>query len=356
MKIITEQRIENCSPPGTIVRGAGGKWNYTKAKGLRNLRDFGKLLVGFTADIYKPLGRWTDTTPCLEAKGKTAYRFGVVNEDRSWSILNRVDNHYYVFAYILNVLYSSGLDVVNKNMVDIDLLREALTKGVVTIGEEVESEAPNLAPEEMEARGEYIRPEDRVITQQIEVEEQTIETPTYKDFFSEDGQYYSDILCVIQHTTEDGDSREEVALTYLQGISTKGGEWIGTCHGDKDDVKNGIDLTQIIDGIPQGFQVKPFRGVGETVDGNYVVRQVGNSRVYPQPPRGPEFYVFVGNGGELDGEKLVFKNEGVKKGGDGKTYIFPKSSFVSTTLMEAEHKKILKPLIEYYVFKNSMLI
>ena len=353
--IINEQRIENCSPAGTIVRSAGSKWNYTKAKNLGNLRAFGTLLMGFTENIYKPLDRWTNITPCLEAKGKKAYRFGVVNVDRSWSILNRVDNHFYVFAYILNVLDSLGLNVVYNNKVDIDLLREALTTGQVTTEEEVVSDIPNLSPEEMEASGQYMRPEDRVISQQIERESKTIKTPTYKDFFSEDGKYYSDILCMIQHTTKDGDAREDEALTYLQDISTKGGEWIGTCHGDKGDVKNGIDLTQIIDGIPQGFQVKPFRGVGETVNGDYVVTEVGNSKVYPQPPRGPEFYVFVGNGGELDGEKLVFKNEGVESGSDRQSYIFPKSSFIRTTIVN-EDKKILKPLIEYYVFKNTMLI
>jgi len=355
MKIINEQRIENCSPAGTIVRNAGSKWNYTKAKNLGNLRAFGKLLLGFTENIYKPLDRWTNTTPCLEAKGNKAYRFGVVNKDRSWSILNRVDNHFYVFAYILNVLDSLGLNVVYNNKVDIDLLRETLTTGQVTTEEEVVSDIPNLSPEEMEASGQYMRPGDRVVSQQIERESKTIKTPTYKDFFSEDGKHYSDILCMIQHTTVDGDIREGEALTYLQDISTRGGEWIGACHGDKDDVKKGIDITQILDGVPQGFQVKPFRNVQNTVDGNYLVTQVGNSKEYFQPPNGPDFYVFVGNGGQYDGEKLVFKNDvDVKSGSDRKSYIFPKSSFIRTTINE--DKKILRPLIEYYVFKNSMLI
>ena len=355
MKIINEQRIENCSPAGTIVRSAGSKWNYTKAKNLGNKSAFGTLLMGFTENIYKPLDRWTNTTPCLEAKGNKAYRFGVVNKDRSWSILNRVDNHFYVFAYILNVLDSLGLNVVYNNKVDIDLLRKTLTTGQVTTEEEVVSDIPNLSPEEMEASGQYMRPGDRVVSQQIERESKTIKTPTYKDFFSEDGKYYSDILCMIQHTTVDGDIREGEALTYLQDISTRDGEWIGACHGDKDDVKKGIDITQILDGVPQGFQVKPFRNVQNTVDGNYLVTQVGNSKEYFQPPNGPDFYVFVGNGGEYDGEKLVFKNDvDVKSGSDRKSYIFPKSSFIRTTINE--DNKILKPLIEYYVFKNSMLI
>ena len=71
---------------------------------------------------------------------------------------------------------------------------------------------------------------------------------------------------MIQHTTKDGDAREEEALTYLKDISTRGGEWVGACHGDKDDIMKGIDLTQMVDGVPQGFQVKPFRGVNNTVD------------------------------------------------------------------------------------------
>lgn len=317
--------MENCSgTPGSI---AGKPWTFTTTKSLGNLYKFGSLLVKMSSEIYEPLNRWSNTTVCTERKGTTTYRYGVLNSDGTWSLLNKVDNHFFVFAYILNKFEELGISVVVDNSVDVGLLDNILSSG----------------------KYEF---EDGT----------TIDTPKKEDFLSEDGEYYDDVICMIYGTTKAGDEAEIEAMEYLKSISRLGGEWEGMCPGDITDVNKGIDIIQIIDGKAQGFQVKPFTSIGGSGN-DVIVGGVGNAKPYSKAPNGPDFYVFVGKG-QKTGDILVFKNEGVrvvkeknKWGRFVKVYSFPSSSSVIQRIREENtNQEILKPLNEWYVFKNTMLI
>ena len=92
--------MDNCTKSSGAI--AGKPWTFSSVQKLRNLYNFGSLLLEYTKDIYAPLDRWSNVSLCTEKKGTTTYRYGVLNDDRTWSLLNKVDNHLFVFAYIIN--------------------------------------------------------------------------------------------------------------------------------------------------------------------------------------------------------------------------------------------------------------
>ena len=287
----------NCTKTSGAI--AGRPWTFSKVQKIKNLYKFGSLLVGFTKDIYQPMGRWSNVSVCTAEKGTTTYRYGVLNQDMTWSLLNKVDNHLFVFAYILNIFEGLNINVVNNDFVDVELLSTCLE------------------------RGEYVD-EDGVTTT----------TPKKVDLFAQRGMYYEDIICMIYGTTKKGDETETKAMEYLKSISSRSGEWEGMCPGDMSDVNKGIDILQVLgDGKTQGFQVKPFATLCFDHN-NFTVGGVGNAKIYKQAPNGPDYYVFGGQG-EFDGSFIIFKNSGVgttlsknEWGGQSKSYTFPKSSII----------------------------
>jgi hypothetical protein len=323
--------MDNCTKSSGAI--AGKPWTFSNVQNLRNLYNFGSLLLEYTKDIYEPLDRWSNVSLCTEKKGTTTYRYGVLNDDRTWSLLNKVDNHLFVFAYILNKFKELDIDVVKDNLIDMDILSVGMETG-----------------------------------QYSDNEGNTVGVPTKEDFFSEDGMYYNDIICMIYGTTKKGDETENKAMEYLQSIATRSGEWEGMCPGDTTDVKKGIDIIQVLDdGKTQGFQVKPFDGICFDHN-NFIVSGVGNAKIYRQPPNGPDYYIFGGQG-KFSNSFIIFKNYDVRNttsknrwGKSVKAYTFPKSSIIKHTINGIEkmvcgqNNSNSNELNEWYIFKNKDLI
>ena len=256
-------------------------------------RGFAKFMIDILQSIYEPLNRWTQ----IETEACKTYRAGVVDyegDEIIWSPLNKVDAHVFVLALILNELESSGLEPVKNGKLDMSVLWD-------------------------------------------------VSDTIKNDFLSENGQFYNDVLALIERSSGPGDRNEELALEYLKNIETRPGKWLRMCPGDERDVFQGIDLIKILeDGTELTFQVKPFREVIKD-NGMVTVNGVGNSKDYTT-----NFLIFVGQG-KNDGNIILVDN---KKGnpniraGYG-TYTLPES------LVIRDSGHILE---SFHLFKNLFIL
>jgi hypothetical protein len=252
-----------------------------------NRRAFAQLMIKLLKEVYEPLNRWSK----IETEACKTYRAGVIdydNDEIMWSPLNKVDAHIFVLALILNELEKNGLEPVKNGKLDLNVLFEA---------------------------SEVIK----------------------NDFLSENGQFYSDVLALIERSSGPGDKNEESALEYLKNIETRPGKWLRMCPGDERDVFQGIDLIKMLDdGTELSFQVKPFRDVTKD-NGIVTVSGIGNAKEY-----GVDYLVLVGQG-KNNGNFLLINNKPEVKG-KYSSYIFPENLLVrdSGNIVESFHifKKI----------------
>jgi len=220
--------------------------------------------------IYQPIGRFTR----LSGKYKNGV-IDIINGEEIWSPLNRADTHGGVFAQILNIYEQNG----------------------ITFGEGLDIDVKKMFK--------------RLLSN---------ESPNMYDFFSEEGQYYNDIMYKdkigIEYTKGKGDANEKVALKYLQTL-WKNDSFEIKGDGDEEDINLGKDIIKTNkEGVEVGFQVKPFSRV-EIIDGMYKVSDVGSARKYTE--NNVKSFVFVkGN------DVILIKNVGVVENEMEKSYTFSK--------------------------------
>ena len=220
--------------------------------------------------IYQPLGRFTR----LSGKYKNGV-IDIINGEEIWSPLNRADTHGGVFAQILNIYEQNG----------------------ITFGEGLDIDVKKMFK--------------RLLSN---------ESPNMYDFFSEEGQYYNDIMYKdkigIEYTKGKGDANEKVALKYLQTL-WKNDKFEVMEAGDSRDIDLGQDIIKINkEGGQTAFQVKPFTKA-ELIDGEFKVSGVGSARKYSE--NDVKSFVFVkGN------DVILIKNIGVVEDEMEKSYTFSK--------------------------------
>jgi hypothetical protein len=220
--------------------------------------------------IYQPLGRFK--------RLPGSYKEGVIDiEDgvEIWSPLNRADTHGGVFAQILNTYEQQGITFGKGLDINVSVMFKRL----------LSNESPNMY-----------------------------------DFFSEEGQYYNDIMYKdkigIEYTKGKGDANEKVALKYLQTL-WKNDKFEVMGAGDSRDIDLGQDIIKINkEGGQTAFQVKPFTKA-ELIDGEFKVSGVGSARKYTE--NNVQSFVFV-KGNDI----ILIKNVGVVENEMEKSYTFSK--------------------------------
>jgi hypothetical protein len=222
-------------------------------------------------EIYRPLGRFER----LPGKYKEGV-IDIVDGVKTWSPINRADTHGGVFAQILNIYAQNGITFGKGLDIDVDKMFKRL----------LSKESPNMY-----------------------------------DFFSEEGQYYSDIMYKdkigISYTKDKGDANEKTALKYLQTLWKNDKFEIMDDGGDERDINLGKDIIKTNkDGVEVGFQVKPFTNV-EIVNGMFKINGVGSARQYKESD--VRAYVFV-KGGDI----ILIENKDVVANEMEKSYTFSK--------------------------------
>jgi hypothetical protein len=222
-------------------------------------------------EIYRPLGRFEK----LPGKYKEGV-IDIVDGVKNWSPLNRSDTHGGVFAQILNTYAKIGITFGKGTDIDVDKMFKRL----------LSKESPNMF-----------------------------------DFFSEEGQYYNDIMydssLGISYTKDKGDANEQTALKFLKTLWKNDKFEIMDDGGDERDINLGKDIIKTNeDGIEVGFQVKPFSSV-ELNDGMFKVSGVGSARQYKEEH--VRAYVFV-KGSDI----ILVENKDVEANEMEKSYTFSK--------------------------------
>jgi hypothetical protein len=221
--------------------------------------------------IYQPLGRFER----LPGKYKEGV-IDIVDGVKTWSPINRADTHGGVFAQILNIYAQNGITFGKGLDIDVDKMFKRL----------LSKESPNMY-----------------------------------DFFSEEGQYYNDIMYKdkigISYTKDKGDANEKTALKYLQTLWKNDKFEVMDDGGDERDINLGKDIIKTNkDGVEVGFQVKPFTNA-EIVDGMFKVNGVGSARQYKESD--VRAYVFV-KGSDI----ILIENKNVVANEMEKSYTFSK--------------------------------